>query len=79
MYKGRQFKHEETILSDAIGMSKQSFNQMKDISFECLMKCSSPSQIAEYLHQNADYDQILLMATFFLTDRIEEFKEKFGE
>jgi hypothetical protein len=77
MYKGREFKHEKPMISDAIGMSKESMNQMKEISFECLMKCSSPSQIAEYLHLYADYDQILLMATFFLTDRIEEFHDTF--
>jgi hypothetical protein len=70
----RKFNHEETSLSDAIGMSEESFYELREISFQCLMKCSTPSKIAEYLHENADYDQILLMATSFLTDRIEEFK-----
>jgi len=73
----REFKHEETKISDAIGMSEESFDKMKDISIECFLVCSSPSQIAEYLHENADYEQILLMATYFLSDKKQEFNKLF--
>jgi hypothetical protein len=68
----RKFKHEETNVSDAIGMSKDSFERIGDITFECIFHCSSPSEIAEHLHQHADYDQILLMATMFVGDRRNE-------
>lgn len=73
----REFKHEETKISDAIGMSEESFDKMKDISMECILLCSSPSKIAQYLHENADYEQILLMATFFLSDKKQEFDKLF--
>jgi len=68
----REFKHEETKISDAIGMSQDSFDKLGDITFECIFKCSSPSEIAEHLHNHADYDQILLMATLFIGDRKNE-------
>jgi hypothetical protein len=73
----RKFHHEEEKISDAVGMSEESFDRMKEISMECVLFCSSPSKIAEYLHENADYEQILLMATFFLTDKKQEFDKIF--
>jgi hypothetical protein len=77
MSRGRKFNHEENKISDAVGMSEESFDRMKEITLECVLVCSSPSKIAEYLHENADYDQILLMATFFLTDKKQEFDKIF--
>jgi hypothetical protein len=73
----REFKHEEQKISDAVGMSEESFDRMKEISMECVLLCSSPSKIAEYLHENADYEQILLMATLFLTEKKQEFDKIF--
>jgi hypothetical protein len=71
----REFNHEKERISDAIGMSQESFEKTKDITLECILHCSSPSEIAEYLHKNADYDQILFMATLFIEDRREEIKK----
>jgi hypothetical protein len=71
----RQFNHEKEKISDAIGMSEESLEKAKDITLECILHCSSPSEIAEYLHKNADYDQILFMATLFIEDRREEIKK----
>jgi hypothetical protein len=73
----RKFNHEEEKISDALGMSEESFDRMKEISMECVLLCSSPSKIAEYLHEKADYEQILLMATFFLSDKKQEFDKIF--
>lgn len=68
----RQFKHEETKISDAIGMSKESFERIGEITLDCIILCSSPSEVAEHLHHHADYDQILMMATLFIGDRRDE-------
>ena len=68
----REFKHEETKISDAIGMSQDSFEKVGEITLECIFHCSSPSEIAEHLHHTADYDQILVMATMFIGDRRKE-------
>ena len=79
MSRGRKFNHEENKISDAVGMSEESFDRMKEITMECVLVCSSPSKIAEYLHENADYEQILLMATFFLTDKKQDFDKIFRQ
>lgn len=73
MRQTRVFNHELGNVSDAIGMSESSFQQMKDITFDAYRKATSPSQIAEYLHEKADYDQILLMATYGVMNTMEEF------
>jgi hypothetical protein len=74
MYQLGKFKHEEAKVTDAIGMSEKSFEEMQEITLKCFVLCSSPSEIAEYLHENADYEQILLMATYFITDKKQELK-----
>jgi hypothetical protein len=71
----RQFNHEKNKISEAIGMSEESLENVKEITLECILNCSSPSEIAEYLHNKADYDQILFMATLFIEDRREEIKK----
>jgi len=71
----RQFNHEKETISDAIGMSKDSLEEVGDITLACISRNLSPSEVAEYLHQNADYDQILLMATMFIGDRRKELND----
>jgi hypothetical protein len=69
MYNGRKFDHAQEKISDAVGVSQESLEGVKDLTMEAIINCSSPSRIAEFLHNEADYEQILLMATFYVTDK----------
>ena len=75
MYNGRKFDHAQQKISDAIGVSEESLEGVKDLTIEAIVTCSSPSRIAEFLHNKADYDQILLMATFYVTDKKTELND----
>jgi hypothetical protein len=81
MYNGRKFDHAQEKISDAVGVSQESLEEVKDLTIEAIVTCSSPSRIAEFLHNKADYDQILLMATFYITDKkteLNDFLSTFG-
>ena len=79
MYNGRKFDHAQEKISDAVGVSEESLVGVKDLTIEAIIHCSSPSRIAEFLHNKADYDQILLMATFYITDKKIEFNDFISE
>lgn len=72
MYNGRKFDHAQEKISDAVGVSQESLEGIKELTMEAIINCSSPSKIAEFLHNKADYDQILLMATFYITEKKTE-------
>ena len=75
MYNGRKFDHAQERISDAVGVSQESLEGVKELTMEAVMTCSSPSRIAEFLHNKADYDQILLMATFYITEKKTELND----
>lgn len=75
MYNGRKFDHAQEKISDAVGVSNESLEGVKDLTIEAIVTCSSPSRIAEFLHNKADYDQILLMATFYISDKKTELND----
>ena len=75
MYNGRKFDHAQEKISDAVGVSQESLEEVKDLTIEAIVTCSSPSRIAEFLHNKADYDQILLMATYYVTDKKTELND----
>mgnify|MGYP000043815660 FL=1 len=69
MYNGRKFDHAQEKISDAVGVSQECLEGVKALTMEAVITCPSPSRIAEFLHNEADYEQILLMATFYVTDK----------
>jgi hypothetical protein len=75
MYNGRKFDHAQEKISDAVGVSQECLEGVKELTMEAVVTCSSPSRIAEFLHNEADYEQILLMATFFITDKKTELND----
>jgi len=75
MYNGRKFDHAQEKISDALGVSEESLEGVKDLTIEAIVTCPSPSRIAEFLHNKADYEQILLMATYFITDKKTELND----
>lgn len=75
MYNGRKFDHAKQKISDAVGVSQESLEGVKDLTIEAIVTCSTPSRIAEFLHNKADYDQILLMATFYITEKKTELND----
>lgn len=75
MYNGRKFDHAQEKISDALGVSDESLEGIKDLTIEAIVTCPSPSRIAEFLHNKADYEQILLMATYFVTDKKTELND----
>ena len=75
MYNGRKFDHAQERISDAVGVSQESLEGVKELTLEAVITCSTPSRIAEFLHNKADYDQILLMATFYITEKKRELND----
>lgn len=73
MKQTRVFNHNAEDISKAIGMDDDAFEQIKFMTFDSFKKADKPSQIAEYLHENASYDQILLMATMGVQSTMQEF------